>query len=127
MAIDTDALASIGGNLSFDPAGAQGKALSIKDMMDREQLSKLQVTQAKQDAATNTKVQELLKGEGVDYSNPEGVMRTAEKINKISPRAAMEFQTQAQKYSSGKVQNQVDQYELLDRRPGARDEEQRRR
>jgi hypothetical protein len=118
MAIDTDALASIGGNLSFDPAGAQAKALSIKDMMDREQLSKLQVTQAKQDAATNTKVQELLKGEGVDYSNPEGVMRTAEKINKISPRAAMEFQTQAQKYSSGKVQNQVDQYELLDHQQG---------
>jgi hypothetical protein len=118
MAIDTDALASIGGNLSFDPAGAQGKALSIKDMMDREQLSKLQVGQAKQDAATNTKVQELLKGEGVDYSNPEGVMRTAEKINKISPKAALEFQTQAQKYSSGKVQNQVDQYELLDHQQG---------
>ncbi len=116
--LDTSQLADIGGNLSFDPAGAQGKAASIKDMMDREQLSKLQVGQAKSDAATSAKVQELLKGEKVDYSNPEGVMRTAEKINQISPKAAMQFQTEAQKYSSGKVQNQVDQYELLDHQQG---------
>lgn len=117
MAIDTQTLASIG-DIGFDPAGAQGKALSIKDMMDREQLSKLQVGKAKEDSATNTKVQTLLKGESVDYSNPEGVMRTAEKINKISPSAAMEFQTHAQKYSSGQVQAQVDQYELLDHQQG---------
>jgi hypothetical protein len=118
MAIDTQGLASIGEMGGFDPVGAQAKALSIKDMMDRQQLSKLQVGQAKSDSATNTKVQELLKGEGVDYSNPEGVMRTAEKLNKISPKAALEFQTQAQKYSSGKVQAQVDQYELLDHQQG---------
>lgn len=116
--LDTSMLADIGGNLSFDPAGAQGKAASIKDMMDREQLSKLQVTQQKSDAATSAKVQELLKGEKVDYSNPEGVMRTAEKINQISPKAAMQFQTEAQKYSSGKVQGQIDQYELLDHQQG---------
>jgi hypothetical protein len=117
MPIDTQTLASIG-DAGFDPAGAQGKALSIKDMMDREQLSKLQVGQAKQDSATNTQVQNLLKSEGVDYSSPEGVMRTAEKINKISPKAALEFQTQAQKFSSGKVQAQVDQYELLEHQQG---------
>lgn len=117
MAIDTQTLASIGDS-GFDPAAAQGKALSIKDMMDREQLNKLQLGQAKQDSATNTKVQDLLKGEGVDYSNPEGVMRTAEKLNKISPKAALEFQTQAQKFSSGKVQSQIDQYELLDHQQG---------
>jgi len=118
MAIDTQGLASIGEMGGFDPTAAKGKALSIKDMMDREQLSKLQVGQAKQDSATNTKVQALLKGEGVDYSNPEGVMRTAEKLNKISPKAALEFQTQAQKFSSGKVQSQIDQYELLDHQQG---------
>jgi hypothetical protein len=117
MAIDTQTLASIG-DIGFDPAGAQQKALSIKDMMDREQLSKLQVGQAKDKAATDAKVKEILRGENVDYSNPEGVMRTAEKINKVSPRAAMEFQTTAQKYTSGKVQNEVDQYELLDHQQG---------
>jgi hypothetical protein len=117
MPIDTQTLASIGDS-GFDPTAAQGKALSIKDMMDREQLNKLQVGQAKQDAATNTQVQSLLKSEGVDYSSPEGVMRTAEKINKISPKAALEFQTQAQKFSSGKVQSQIDQYELLDHQQG---------
>lgn len=118
MAIDTQGLASIGEMGGFDPSAAKAKALSIKDMMDRQQLSKLQVGQAKNDAATSTKVQELLKGEGVDYSNPEGVMRTAEKLNKISPKAALEFQTQAQKFSSGKVQSQIDQYELLDHQQG---------
>lgn len=115
---DASPISDIGSNLSYDNSGNKAKALSIKDMMDKEQLNALQLKGAKADADSNTKIQALLKGENVDYSNPEGVMRTAQKINQISPKAALEFQTTAQKYQSGKVQNQVDQFELLDHQQG---------
>jgi hypothetical protein len=121
MAINADSIAQIG-DAGGDPVGSQAKALSIKDMMDREQLNSLQLKGAKADAESNAKIQALLKGEnggkGADYSTPEGVMRTAQKINQISPKAALEFQTTAQRYQSGQVQSQIDQYELLDHQQG---------
>jgi hypothetical protein len=120
MAIDPNSIAQIGTLGGFDPVGSavKGKesALTIKDMMDREQMNTLATSQAKRKDAEDVQANEILKSS--KYDTPQGVMETAEKLQKVSPRAAMDFQTNAAKLSSGKVQAQLDQYDLLDHQQG---------
>jgi len=120
MAIDPQSIAQIGNLGGFDAVGSavKGKetALTIKDMLDREQMNALSLTQAKRKDSEDTAAQEILKQS--KYDTPQGVLETAEKLNKVSPRAAMEFQSNAAKITSGKVQAQLDQYELLEHQQG---------
>lgn len=115
---DASPIGDIASNLSYTPTDNKAKALSIKDMMDREQLNALNLKQQKTEAATSQQIQDLLKKEPVDYSDPTSVLKTREKLNQISPKASMQFGSEVQKYQSGQVQSQIDQYELLDHQQG---------
>lgn len=119
MAIDPTTIGSIGdagGNPVDSSLKGKEAALTIGDMMDRNQMNKLATTQAVRKDQEDQQAQEILKGS--KYDTPQGVMETAEKLNKVSPRAAMEFQSNAAKITSGKVQAQLDQYELYDHQQG---------
>lgn len=113
MAFDPSVISSIGENTP-DIAGSTQKALTIKDMMDREQMSQLQLGAAKRQAGEDAQVQSILKRS--DYSTPEGLDRTASELNRVSPKAAMDLKKWGQQYQSGQIQAQVDQLSLLDKR-----------
>lgn len=113
MAFDPSVISSIGES-GPDPVKAQERALTIKDMMDRQQLNRLQLGAAKRQAAEDSQVQSILKRS--DYSTPEGLDKTAAEVNRVSPKAAMDLKKWGQSYQSGQVQQQVDQLSLLDKR-----------
>jgi hypothetical protein len=119
MSVDAGLLASIGnaGGNPVDSAlkGAEG-GITIKDALDRQQMNALAMRQANRKEDEDVKANEILKGS--KYDTPQGVLETAEKLQKVSPRAAMDFQSNAAKLSSGKIQAQLDQYELLDHQQG---------
>ena len=113
MAYDPTLLASIGDS-QYTPADDMAKAATLKDMLDRNQLSSLQLNSAKADAADSAKVKDILKGS--DYTTPEGLSRTAAAVNRVSPKAAMDLLKTGQQYQSGQIQNQLDQWSLLEKR-----------
>lgn len=115
MAFDASTIASIGDNQP-DVGAAVGKGLQLRDMMNRNQLNELQLAGAKTQAGEDAQVKDILKQS--DYSTPKGVDETAQRLNKVSPKAAMQFRTDAQKYQSGEIQNQLDQLTLADTRQG---------
>src|SRR6266567_3158022 len=115
MAFDPSIISAIP-DYAGNPIEAREKAVTLKDMMDREQLNSLQLGQKKQEAKENTQVQDILKGS--DYSTPQGLAETAQKVNRVSPRAAMDLLKTGQQYQSGQVQQQLDQLELADKRQG---------
>jgi len=112
---DPSVISAIPG-MTGDPIGAESKALTLKDMLDRTQLNQLQLGTAKREAAERAQVDQVLKGS--DYSTPQGLASTVAKVNKVSPRAAMDLMKFGQQYQSGQAQAQVDQLELLDKRQG---------
>lgn len=116
MAFDPSVIASIGDS-GPDIAGSMAKGVQLKDMMNREQLNSLQLQGAKRQAGEDQQVQEILKGS--DYTSPKGVDETAAKLNRVSPKASMDFKKQAQQYQSGKIQNQLDELTLADSRQGS--------
>lgn len=113
MAFDPSVISSIP-DLAGNPVAAQEKAVTMKDMMDRQQLNSLALSQAKEEDTDNRKVKEILKSS--DYSTPEGLAKTAEKVNKVSPRASRELLKEGQAYQSGQYSNQVQQLELMQQR-----------
>jgi hypothetical protein len=120
MAIDPNSISQIGNLGGIDIPGSAVKGaeagLTIRDALDREQMNKLAMRQANRKEDEDVKANEILKG--AKYDTPQGVLETAEKLQKVSPRAAMDFQSNAAKLSSGKIQAQLDQYELLDHQQG---------
>jgi hypothetical protein len=113
MAFDPSVIGSIADN-QFDPVAAQEKGVQLKDMIDREQLNSLQLGAAKEEAADNAQVKKILQGS--KYSTPEEAEETASKLNRVSPKAAMDFLGQTQRYQSGKVQAELDQLTLAGQR-----------
>jgi hypothetical protein len=113
MAFDPSVIASIGENTP-DLVKSQEQALSIKDMMDRNQMNQLQLGAAKTQAKEDAQVKQILQRS--DYSTPEGLDKTASEINRVSPKAAMDLKKWGQQYQSGQVQAQLDQLSLADKR-----------
>ena len=113
MAFDPSIISAIP-DLAPNPVASQEKALTLKDMMDTQQLRGLQLGAAKKEASESAEVDKILKGS--DYSTPEGLAATAAKVNRVSPRAAMGLLKEGQSYQSGQVQAQIDQFSLLDKR-----------
>ena len=116
MAYDPSLLASIGDS-GFTPADDMAKAATLKDMLDRNQLTGLQVNAAKADAADSAKVKDILSKS--DYTTPEGLSKTAAAVNRVSPKAAMDLMKTGQQYQSGQIQNQLDQWTLAEKRQDA--------
>jgi hypothetical protein len=115
MAFDPSIISQIP-DYAGDPTAAQEKAVGLKDMVDRGQLNRLQLSQAQREAKINQDVEQILRSS--DYSTPEGLAQTAAKVNRVSPDHAMKLMQFGQQYQSGKVQQERDQLELLEQRQG---------
>lgn len=113
MAFDPSVIGSIGENIAH-PADDQQKALTIKDMMDREQMNSLQLGEAKKERAQSNQVEGILKKS--DYSTPEGLARTASEVQKVSPKAAMDLLKTGQQYQSGQIDQQLQMLTLAGQR-----------
>lgn len=113
MAFDPSIISSIPDSLP-KPVESLQKAATLKDMLDREQLTRLQTDTAQREAKERTQVDEILKSS--DYSTPEGLAATAAKVNKVSPRSAMDLMKEGQAYQSGQIKNQLDQLSLASQR-----------
>lgn len=113
MAFDPSIISSIP-DFAPNPAAATEKALTLKDMMDRGQLNSLQLSAAKKQASESAEVDKILKGS--DYSTPEGLAATAAKLNRVSPRSAMELLQTGQKYQSGQIEQQLQMLQLATQR-----------
>ena len=113
MAFDPSVIGSISEGAG-DPVGAEMKGITLKNMLDQEQLGALQVGQAKQQAAENAQVQNYLRT--AKYSNPQEVDQTAAGLNKISPRAGMAFKKEMQDYQSGQIQNTLNELSVKEKR-----------
>lgn len=113
MAFDPSIISSIPDS-QFDPVAAKQKALGIKDMMDRQQLSHLQLGEAQKQQKEQGEVEAILKQS--DYTTPEGLAKTAAAVNKVSPRASMDLLKTGQQYQSGQIQQQLDQLTLMTQR-----------
>jgi len=115
MAFDPSVIASIGES-GPDPVKAQERAFTIKDLMDREQLNQLALGEQKREAKETSQANEILKAS--DYTTPQGLHETAAKLNKVSPRLAMNLLKEGQTYQSGEIQRQLDMLTLADQRQG---------
>jgi hypothetical protein len=115
MAFDPSVISTIA-DADPKPVDDMEKAVGIKEMIDRGQMTKLQLGQQRQDIDESNKVKEILKRS--DYSTPEGLARTAAQVNRVSPKASMDLLKTGQAYQSGQIQQQIDQYTLADARQG---------
>lgn len=116
MAFDPSVISSIGDS-QYTPVEDMAKAATLKDMTDRNQLQSLQLGEKKAEAADSAKVKSILQQS--DYSTPQGLAKTASAVNRVSPKASMDLLKQGQQYQSGQIQNQLDQYTLLEHRQDA--------
>jgi hypothetical protein len=110
---DPSTIGSIGDSAP-DPIDAMAKGVTIKDAMDREQLNSLQLGAAKQQAIEDAQVKSILQNS--KYDTPQGLAETAERVNRVSPKASMDLLKTGQQYQSGQIQNQIDQLTLADKR-----------
>jgi hypothetical protein len=101
-------------NVVPDTAGSYEKALTIKDMMDRTQMNRLQLDETKRAQKEQRDVDAILKDS--DYSTPKGLSETASKVNRVSPKSAMDLMKWGQTYQSGEVKRQMDQLTLAGQR-----------
>lgn len=116
MAFDPSIISAIP-DMAGNPIQAQEKALTLKDMLDRNQLNQLQVGTAKREESERAQVDKILKGS--DYTTPQGLADTVSKVNKVSPRAGMDLMKFGQQYQSGQIQQQLDELNFASQRQDA--------
>jgi len=113
MAFDPSIISAIP-DYAGNPVQAQEKALTIKDMMNRNQLNQLQLGAAQKEAREQSQVDDILKKS--DVSTPEGLAKAAADVNRVSPRASRDILKWGQQYQSGQIQQQLDQLTLAGQR-----------
>jgi hypothetical protein len=107
---DPTVIADIGRNTPDIPA-AMEKGVRLKDMIDQSQLDTLKINSAKSEARDAQTFKDIMKGS--DYSTPEGLHATQEKLTKAGlVDQAMNLKTYAQKSVSGELDNQLKKAEL---------------
>lgn len=90
----------------------QESAYRLADLIDTEQLNRLKLNTAKTAASDQAKAKEILKS--ANYSTPEGVTKTAEKLSRAGlADQAMDFMKVMQDLQGSKGQLQEQQYKLL--------------
>lgn len=110
MAFDSSVIASIGDNTP-DIAGSQAKAYTLADMVDRNQMSKMDIGERKQGAADTAKVRDILKNS--DLSTYEGKLKAGEQITKVSPKMGMDFVKETNVQRGQQTELSQQQYELM--------------
>lgn len=113
MAFDPSIISAIP-DMGPNPVKAEERAIGIKEGLDRSQLMDLQLGEQRTQAKERRDVDAILKRS--DYSSPEGLAKTAQEVNRVSPRAAMDLMKTGQSYQSGQVQAQLDQLTLFEKR-----------
>lgn len=119
-AFDPSVIAQIGGNTPNvvpDRAGSYQRALTLKDMVDHEQLDRLELGRAQKEQADQAAIRGILSSSR--YDTPEGLSETVGKINKISPELGMKFMRAGQEIISGQRQQKIEQLSLADRQHDA--------
>jgi hypothetical protein len=111
MAFDPSTIQDISAAaLTADPAGAQGKALTLASLYDENTLNKIKVGEAKQDQSDLTYAKQILQGK--DLSKLEDQNSAVAEITKRSPKLGMQLAGQFSKASSDKSRNTMDQLDL---------------
>ncbi len=107
-------------DMAPNPMGAKKEAYSLAGLMDQQQLGSLQLKQAQEDQHQKETARNILSQPGVDYSTPEGVTKTAEKLSRAGAGDyAMKFMKQAQDYQTGAIQQKVAALQLADEQQGS--------
>lgn len=87
-------------------------AFKLADLINEQQVSALKLNAAKSTQADQAKAKSILKD--ADYSTPEGVTKTAEKLSRAGlPDQAMDFMKVMQGLQSSKGDLQKQQYEIM--------------
>lgn len=95
-----------------NPAEAIGKGIQLKDLANTQQLNQLRLNEVKKSQADEAKASEIFKS--AKYDTQEGVYNTMEKLTRAGlQKQALEFGSMAQKYQSGKVEQETAQIEQL--------------
>lgn len=95
-----------------NPIRQKETAFKLADLIDQQQLSRLKLNTAKAGQIDAAKAKDILKG--ADYSTPEGVTKTAEKLSRAGlPDQAMDFMKIMQGLQQGKGELQKQQYEMM--------------
>lgn len=110
MAINPSSIASIGQNIP-SATESTAKAYSLADIIDRRQLSQMELRQARQNEERQSQVQSVLKD--ADLSTFDGQQKAAAAITKIDPKMGMEFLRETQQAQKGKNELTQQQYEIL--------------
>lgn len=106
-------------DMAPNPMGAKKDALTLAGMMDKQQLGALQLREEQRAEKERLAVKDILSREKVDYSSPEGVARTAEKLGRVSPEFATKFMKTAQDYQTGAIEQQLAKLKLADEQQGS--------
>jgi hypothetical protein len=110
MAFDPSIISQIP-DMAPNPMAAKANAFKLADLIDSEQLNRLQLNAAKTGQADAAEVKEIMKG--ADYSTPQGITRTAEKLSKAGHAdEAMKFMGTMQKFQTGEIEQQRQKLEL---------------
>lgn len=108
--LDASVLGQMGNTAQPDVAGSIAKGLTLGDMTDNRQLSRLKVNQANRAESDERTLRDILSKS--DYSTDEGMRSTQEKLNKAGLyQQSMEFGKYAQQWKSGQVDQQLKQLE----------------
>jgi hypothetical protein len=105
MAFDPSTIGAIADS-QYNAPESIGRATTLREMADTEQLKKLQLNSAKSDAEDATKVKAILSQN--DYTTPQGLAKTAQDLNRVSPKASMDLMKWGQQYQSGEIQQKMD-------------------
>lgn len=108
MAFDASVIADIGGNTP-DVSGSQAKALTLADLYDRNALSKIEVSNAKQGQSDMTYAKQILAGK--DLSKLDDQNAAVAQITKRSPKLGMEL---ARDFSSQRQDKSKENLDQLD-------------
>lgn len=111
MAFDPSIISQIP-DFAPNPMRQKENAYRLADLIDTQQLNRLKLNSAKATQVDQEKTKTILKD--ADYSTPEGVTKTAEKLSRAGlSDQAMDFMKVMQGLQSSKGELQKQQYELM--------------
>lgn len=110
---DPSVISEIGGS-GPDLAAAQGKALTLSDLYDKNKLNKIDVQNAEQQQSDMTYARQILSG--ADLSDLKGQNAAVAQITKRSPELGMKLMSSFQQGQEKKAQNEITQLELYDKK-----------
>ena len=112
MDFDPTVISKIGGQ-GADMAGATARGYQLSDIMDKQQIGKMQLNAEKQ-SQTDLQTLRSLSGKH-DLSTPEGQTAFAGEAIKVNPEMGIKLQKQFSDLQSGQVEQTKSQYDILNK------------